>query len=184
MYFEFLRFYFLGLALPAFFGLTTWLGGFYFSRLYSVLLVIWSIVFIEAWKLRERQLSVRWGTYGLSKQPRLRFGWKPEQYITSAVTGEKVPHAPWYTRELRTAASVPVVFAFAAALGLVISTIFATEVIVNEVYGGPGKSVLSFLPIGLFATVVPQVVGLWYNVAKQLTIWENHRESLLCCAGG
>jgi len=174
MYFEFLRFYFLALAIPAFFGLTSWMGGFYFSRLYSFILVIWSVLFVEAWKLRERQLSVQWGTYGLSKQARVRVGWKPEATITSAVTGEKVPHAPWYHRELRTAASIPVVFAFAGVLGLVISFIFATEVVVNEVYGGPGKSLLSFLPIGLFATVVPQVVDLWYNVAKQLTIWENH----------
>lgn len=176
MYFEFLRFYFLALAAPAFFGLSTWLAGFFFSRLYSIILVLWSICFIEAWKLRERQLSVRWGTYGISQQPRVRIGWKPEQYITSAVTGERIANAKWYTRELRTLASVPVVFAFAAVLALVISFIFATEVVVNEVYGGPGKSVLSFLPIGLFATVVPQVVGLWHNVAKQLTTWENHRK--------
>lgn len=32
------------------------------------------------------------------------------------------------------------------------------------------------LPLVGYAGIVPQVVGLWHQIAKQLTDWENHRK--------
>jgi len=53
--------------------------------------------------------------------------------------------------------------------------IFTSEVLINEVYTGPGKKYLSLLPTVAFAGIVPQVVALWHSTAQQLTEWENHR---------
>lgn len=52
---------------------------------------------------------------------------------------------------------------------------FFSSVIINEVYSGPGKQFISLLPLVGYAGVVPQVVSLWHEIAKQLTDWENHR---------
>lgn len=128
LYFQFLRGYFMALAIPSFIGITTWLGGFHFSRLYSVLLVLWSLIFVEGWKLRERQLSVRWGNYQVaSTHGKVRIGFKAEAKITSPVTGEEVPYSPWWRRELRVAASIPALLGFAALLAGIISVIFCVE---------------------------------------------------------
>lgn len=128
LYFEFLRFYFRALAFPAFTGLCTWFGGHYFSKLYSIGLVIWSVVFVESWSIRERQLAVRWGTLGISQDNiDLRPGFKPEQIITSPITGRKVPHSPWWKREGRMLAGLPALVAFALALATMICCIFSAE---------------------------------------------------------
>lgn len=128
LYFEFLRYYFRALAFPAFVGLSAWLGGHYFSRLYSFCLVVWSIVFVESWKIRERKLSVRWGTMGISHDTAdLRPGFKPEEIITSPITGQKVAHSPWWKREGRMLAGVPALFGFAAGLSILICCIFSAE---------------------------------------------------------
>ena len=127
LYFEFLRYYFLALGIPAFVGITTWAGGYHFSKLYSFLLVLWSNLFLEGWKLRERQLSVRWGTFGTSKHGKVRLGFKPEETMTSEVTGEEIPYSPWWRRELRISATVPAIFAAAAGLAAIITLIFCGE---------------------------------------------------------
>lgn len=128
LYFEFLRFYFRALAFPAFLGLCTWLGGHYFSKLYSIGLALWAIVFVESWRIRERQLGVRWGTQGISKDNiDLRPGFKPEEIVTSPITGQKVPHSPWYKREGRMLAGAPALIAFALGLAVTICCIFSVE---------------------------------------------------------
>jgi hypothetical protein len=49
-------------------------------------------------------------------------------------------------------------------------------VLINEVYKGPGKQLLSLVPLVFFAGFIPQVVSLGYKTANDLTQWENHRE--------
>ena len=127
LYFEFLRYYFLSLVFPSFIGTITWLGGYHFSRLYSVLILLWSILALEGWKLRERQLAVRWNTYGISKRGTVRPDFKAEDVVTSPITGQKVPYSPWWRREAKIAATIPALVGFAALLAAVISTIFVVE---------------------------------------------------------
>jgi anoctamin-10 len=128
LYFEFLRYYFKALAFPAFVGLSTWLGGHYFSKLYSFTLVVWSILFVESWRIQERKLSVRWGTYGISKDDvSLRPGFKTEGFVTSPITGQQVPYSPWWLRESRMLAGIPAVLGFAVGLAVVICCIFSVE---------------------------------------------------------
>lgn len=127
MYFEFLRFYFLALAFPTFVGMTTWLGGHHFSKLYSSLILVWSVVTVEGWRLRERQLAVRWGNFGISRRGTVRLGFKAEDVMVSPITGQKVPYSPWWRREAKVAATIPALLGFAAILAAVISVIFSTE---------------------------------------------------------
>ena len=127
LYFQFLRYYFVGLGIPSFIGLSTWLGGYHFSKVYSVLLVIWSVVFLEGWKLQERQISVRWGSYNTSKHGKVRLQFKAEETVQSAITGDQVPYSPWWRRELRVASTVAALFGFALLLAGLVTMVFFGE---------------------------------------------------------
>lgn len=157
MYFAFLRYYFAALIPATAVGVLTWAASTgSFSPLYSIAIVLWSILFVEWWKIKERKLAVRWGTYKASlATPRAQF--KGVETKLDPVSGEKINHQPWHITELRVLSSVPVVLAFAAILVAVICGVFTTEVLLTEVYDGPGKALLKFVPIILFVGIVPQV---------------------------
>lgn len=127
LYFQFLRYYFVALAVPTFIGLSTWLGGHHFSKLYSIILVLWSVCFVEGWRLREKQISVRWGSYGISQRGPVRLGFKAESTVQSSVTGQSVPYSPWWKRELRVTATIPALLGFSLVLAAVITLIFFGE---------------------------------------------------------
>lgn len=95
-----------------------------YSPIYSTLLLLWSITFVEWWTIRERILSVRWGTRGSFKVEKRR--------------ADYVPGFPWWKRELRMVASVPVIVLFAAILGGLLTSIFVFEAFVTQLYTGPG----------------------------------------------
>lgn len=153
--FEFLRYYFIALAFPSAIGFLTWSAKSEFNSLYATLLVLWSIIFIEAWTVREKRLAVRWGTYRCSDAGSPRTDFKPDQKDEDGS-----PEYTWWKREGRILAAVPALLGFAAGLACLITAIYTTEVMINEVYDGPGKRYLSLLPTILFAGIVPQVRSL------------------------
>jgi len=62
-----------------------------FSQLYSAALLIWSVVFIEWWRIKERKLCVKWGVKGAANVEMLRAEYVPE--------GDA-----WWKRELKAVA--------------------------------------------------------------------------------
>lgn len=156
MYFAFLRSYFAALVPPSVVGFMTWAAGGSFSPLYSFAIVLWSVLFVEWWRIRERILAVRWGTYNASlATPRAQFKGIVDKI--DPITGEQKKSQPWHVTELRQLFSVPILLGAAAVLIFCICGIFTTEVLLTEVYTGPGQAVLKYLPIVLFAGIVPQV---------------------------
>ena len=110
-------------------GSLTWLFGAKYSILYAVLLSIWSLVFVEGWRLRERALAVRWGVKGCRAVGRRRADFRSDVTYEDPATGEKVPSYTWWRRDARVLANVPVLLGFAALLGLLITTIFTIETV-------------------------------------------------------
>lgn len=156
MYFAFLRAYFTALVPPSVLGFVTWASGGSFSPLYSFAIVLWSVLFVEWWRIRERIFAVRWGTYNASlATPRAQFKGTVEKI--DPITGQKKKDQPWHVTELRQLFSVPVLIGAAIVLMICICGIFTTEVLLTEVYTGPGQAILKYLPIVLFAGIVPQV---------------------------
>jgi anoctamin-10 len=96
-----------------------------YSPVYSSLLALWSLVFVESWRIRQRALSVRWSTRGIFRVEKRR-------------TPEIVPDIAWWQRELRTLASIPVIALFAAFLFALLTAIFVFEAFVSTLYTGPG----------------------------------------------
>lgn len=142
MYFAFLSFYFRSLLFPSCLGLFFWVLGLPFHPLLALGLVGWSVLFVESWRLRERAISVQWGTYGLDRVEQTRPGFKGEGRTVDPVTG--VEKELWSFRRTltRALAGVPAFFVFVGFLGAVISSIYVVETLLGEVYDGPGKKFL------------------------------------------
>ncbi|KAK4055391.1 hypothetical protein OIO90_003229 [Microbotryomycetes sp. JL221] len=174
LYFAFLRTYFRACVVPATLGTIWYLLGLAFSPFYSIALVMWSIWFVENWRIKERKLAVEWNTFGVERVETERTQFKGIKTVIDPVTGVEHQHFPLSTRLLRQLASVPALFGFALALATLISIIYSIETIVGEVYDGPGKRYLTLVPTVLFVGVVPRVTGLWQTTASRLTDYENH----------
>ncbi|KAF8327348.1 calcium-activated chloride channel-domain-containing protein [Amanita rubescens] len=159
-YYDFLSAYTYFLIFPAALGLIAYFFFEPYSPTYSILICIWSMVFVEWWRIHERLLSLRIGTRGSARVEKRRVEYRP---------GMK-----WWNKDLRVFASVPLITLFATLLAVILTGIFVLEVFVTQLYEGPGKQIVSFAPTILFAALVPRILSIYHAIAKQFTMWENH----------
>ncbi|KAF9529637.1 calcium-activated chloride channel-domain-containing protein [Crepidotus variabilis] len=160
-YFAFLASYTRFLAVPAALGAGAHFLLPAYSPIYSVLLSIWSIVFVEWWRVQERILSLKFSTRGSFKVEKCRAQHKPGM--------------AWWSRELRVFASIPVIIFWAGLLTAILTGIFVFEAFITHLYEGPGKKFLSFSPTIFFVVLLPKFLGAYHSIAVRLTNWENHR---------
>ncbi|KAF8705280.1 hypothetical protein RHS03_05625, partial [Rhizoctonia solani] len=177
LYFSFLSFYTRALFVPATLGLIAWVLKTPYHPLYSLALSLWAITTVDIWQVRERALSVRWGTHGVARVERRRV-----EFITTSsqeqsednIAADSDTLFPWWKREFRMALSVPVISLFGVLLGGLLTAIFLFEAFVTQLYDGPGKSYIGFIPTIIFVTVIPRIMGVYNQSAGGLTRWENH----------
>ncbi|RDB23782.1 hypothetical protein Hypma_008903 [Hypsizygus marmoreus] len=160
LYFAFLASYTKALVFPAVLGVFFYFFGTPYSPTYSTLVFIWSVIFVEWWRVRERILSLRFGTRGSFRVEKRR--------------ADHIPGFPWWRRELRMVASLPVLLLFAGILIALLTGIFVFEAFVTHLYTGPGHKYISFSPTILFVVLVPRLLALYQSLARGLTAWENH----------
>ncbi|KAK4152505.1 Anoctamin-10 [Chaetomidium leptoderma] len=160
-YFAFLQSYFAFLLFPAAFGFAAWLVLGPFSTVYALVNCLWAVVFFEHWKMKEVDLAVQWG-------------FQFERESVDPVTGEIVKVYSPYKRLARQLLQVPFAAACVAALGGVIVSCFAIEIFINEVYNGPFKQYLTFLPTVLLTIFNPTLTTLLTRLAERLTEIENY----------
>ncbi|KAL5513194.1 hypothetical protein ACEPAH_3592 [Sanghuangporus vaninii] len=166
LYFAFLSSYTLSLIYIAALGIAFYLLRMPYSAIYSTLLVLWSTFFVEFWRIRERVLSVRWGTRGSFRVERRRAQFKD--------AGGKGLQFPWWKRDFRIFASLPVILLFSVALAVFLTANFLLEAFVTQLYNGPGQKIISFSPTLLFVALVPRILQVYQSYAVRLTDWENH----------
>lgn len=92
-------------------------------------------------------------------------------------------------RDLKVAASVPIIAICGVGLGLLLMAVFVLEAFVSEIYEGLGQGVVvslqlnnngteltrqPLIPTAVFVLVVPQIVAQYQNLAKTLVKWEDH----------
>ncbi|PFH53223.1 hypothetical protein AMATHDRAFT_73446 [Amanita thiersii Skay4041] len=159
-YFAFLSSYTYFLIFPASLGLLAYFLLEPYSPLYSILVCIWSVVFVEWWRIHERILSLRFGTRGSFRVEKRRTQYKPG--------------LTWWNKDFRSLSSIPVILLFATILALLLTGIFVLEAFVTQLYEGPGKQLITFMPTILFIALVPRVLAIYHMLARRLTIWENH----------
>ncbi|KAK7031753.1 calcium-activated chloride channel-domain-containing protein [Favolaschia claudopus] len=160
MYFLFLHGYTLALIFPAALGLLFYFFGSPYSPIYSTLIVLWSIVFVEWWRVRERKISLQFGSRGSFRVEKRR-----AQYVEGF---------PWWKHELRMIASLPIIALFAAVLVGILTAIFVVEAFVTTLYSGPGDKYMAFSPTVLFVMLVPRLLDVYQSIMTRLTAWENH----------
>lgn len=177
LYFGFLNFYFQALAPAALLGLTFWLLGRPFSPVYSLGLVSWSCLFVELWRMKERKLAVRWGTLGVSQVDRRRHDFVPRTTRIDPATEEPEEVFEWWRRELRVILSLPIVAFFASVLAATMTLMFVVEIFVTQLYHGPLKQAVPFIPTALLVVAVPQIIAAWQATAVAITKWENHHSA-------
>ncbi|KAH7335582.1 calcium-activated chloride channel-domain-containing protein [Rhizoctonia solani] len=177
LYFSFLSFYTRALFVPAILGIIAWVLKTPYHPLYSIALSLWAITTVDVWRVCERALSVRWGTHGVARVERRRV-----EFIATSrqdpsednVAADADVLFPWWKREFRMALSVPVISLFGVLLGGLLTTIFLFEAFVTQLYDGPGKNYIGFIPTIIFVTVIPRIMGIYNQSAGGLTHWENH----------
>lgn len=173
-YFAFTQSYFTFLTVPAGLGLGAWLFLGANSPFYAIAASIWCIVFVEFWKHQEADLAVRWGVRGVSNIETKRHDFKHEKIITDPVTGEKQYFFPSIERVKRQMLQGPFILLAVTLLGTLIATAFGIEVFISEVYNGPFKSVLVFLPTLLLTTGLPLLNGILTSIATRISDYENY----------
>lgn len=173
-YFAFTQSYFTFLIFPAVFGFSSWMLLGHFSPVYAIINALWCTIFTEYWKHQEVDLGVRWGVRGVSRIDTKRKDFQYEKEIIDPVTGERVQIFPATKRLQRQLLQVPFALGAACVLGSLIATCFGIEIFISEVYDGPFKSVLVFLPTGILTTVMPVLSSIFTNFATELTKFENY----------
>ncbi|KAH6607581.1 hypothetical protein Trco_003894 [Trichoderma cornu-damae] len=173
-YFAFLRDYFRFQIFPAVVGFSAWMLLGQFSSFYAVCSCLWSVVFFEYWKRKEADLAITWGVRGVSRiqHQRPEFRWDFE--TQDLVTGEPVKVYPATKRLQTQLLQIPFALACVVVLGGLVVTVNSLEVFINEVYGGPGKQYLGFLPSVLLSVLTPTFSTILMAAAKALTDRENY----------
>lgn len=76
-----------------------------YSPLYSVGILLWSLIFVESWRIKEKELGVEWGTYGssgaISSVEAIRPQFHGNKKELDPVTNEMKPSFPWYQTLIR-----------------------------------------------------------------------------------
>ncbi|ANB14336.1 Ist2p [Sugiyamaella lignohabitans] len=174
LYFGFLQFYFLWSLVPAVVGIITqnFLGA--YSTVYAVINLVWGLSFVEAWKRREEQLSIRWGVKGTSAIEVRRLEFQPDSTIPDPITGELRPYYASWKRILKQVSFIPFALTFILVLVAFQSSVFVIEIFLTQIYSGPFKQFLAFVPTILLAGCTPQISAIYTFIAKKLNAFENH----------
>lgn len=174
-YYAFINCYSLFLVVPAGLGILAWLYLGPYSIMYGTLLCAWCIVFVEYWKVREADLSQRWDVKGVGrlKVNRKQYVWEKE--IKDPISGQVKHVFPGWKQFSRQLLLVPFASMASLALGALIVASFASEVFISEVYEGPFKEYLEFVPTVLFSLSLPAITSFLTGIATRLTDYENYR---------
>lgn len=173
-YFAFTQCYFVFLTAPAVVGLGAWLFLGSNSAIYGVLVSLWCITFVEYWKHQETELALRWGVRGVSRIERKRAEFKFDKEVTDPVSGETQLVFPGAKRLQRQLLIVPFAILAALLLGSLIAVCFGIEIFISEIYDGPLKSVLTFLPTILLTTGLPLLTNILTAIATRMSEFENY----------
>ncbi|KAJ5130047.1 uncharacterized protein N7515_006086 [Penicillium bovifimosum] len=174
-YYAFIHSYSLFLTVPAGLGILGWLYLGPYSITYGAVLCTSCIVFVEYWKIREADLSQRWDVKGVGrlKVNRKQYVWEKE--VKDPISGEVRHIFPGWKQFSRQMLLLPFASVASVALGALIVASFASEVFISEVYDGPFKGYLEFVPTVLFSLSLPAITSFLTRIATRLTDYENYR---------
>ncbi|KAF7563619.1 hypothetical protein G7046_g548 [Stylonectria norvegica] len=173
-YFAFIQAYLIFLSFPALSGVLAWLWLPGYSLAYGIMTSVWCSVFLEYWKIKEVDLSLRWDVHDVHKVKINR-----PQFKYETPSGDKSSRSQYYSPKWkyvgRQLIQIPFLLLAVAILGISIVLVFAIEVLISETYAGPYKTYLEYLPTILLAVLLPYITSALEKAAEWLTDFENHR---------
>lgn len=201
-YFAFVQDYFLALVFPCVAGVLSWAFLPKYSLVFAVIICVWCTVFLEYWKIREVDLSIRWNVRGVGKLKVNRPQYRYEKEIVDSA-GRVQHYFPKWKRIVRQLAVVPFLAISTVFLTIVIGTVFALETFIVEGYDGPydyylvsssciaeislipgagvcyevhkADNMQEYIPTVMLALFLPFINNWLEKMAARLTEWENHR---------
>lgn len=151
-YFAFTQTYLIFLFFPAITGLVARFFLSIYSRPYSILIGLWCIVFVEYWKLKQTDLSIRWNVKGVRSLRADRPQFIYDKVIVDSA-GRTKHYYPRWKQFPRRLLQIPFVLVAALCLGVLIAIVFAIEVLITEAYDGPHKTYLVRMPTYVLAYI-------------------------------
>ncbi|XP_033625980.1 anoctamin-10-like [Asterias rubens] len=182
IYFSFLGFYTAALVLPASVGLLYYLITFWGPpshgyAVFAVFNLIWTTLFLEAWKRKCSAMAYSWGTYGMVKfeEPRPQFYGPLHR---NPITGREEPSYPKWKRVLKkVGVSIPVIIFFLLVSFAIMLGSFTCEDYIKgkmDITKMPGQG-LFLLPSMVYAVTIVIINKFYRQLASFLNDWENHR---------
>lgn len=135
-YFAFIQTYLVFLTFPAATGLLAWQFLPKYSLAYAILTGVWCTVFLEYWKIKEIDLSIRWMVRGVNKVKINRPSFKHDKILVDE-HGRTKHYFPKWKQIARQMLQIPFITLAAIVLGLIICFVFVVEVLICETYEGP-----------------------------------------------
>ncbi|CAO3668007.1 unnamed protein product [Rhizopus stolonifer] len=175
-YFAFLQNYFLWLSAPSFLGIFVYLTHSNTLALwYSLAMILWSLVFLEVWKRKEKELAIQWGVRNYSKNEKRRTEFKGDTWVKDQVTEEDTPEVSAYRLLGRRLVALPGVAVGAVFLSLIVGFVFFLQLFLHEYYNGPFHQFLHYAPTVGYVLLIPTMTTIYSNWMKTLNDWEMHK---------
>ena len=162
-YFAFIQTYVVFLMFPAITGLIAWQFLPKYSLTYAILTTVWCTVFLEYWKIREIDLSIRWDVKGIGvvKVSRPQFRW--EKAIVDS-SGRTLHYFPRHKQVLRQLLQIPFMVLATVVLGAIILAVFALETLISDAYEGPYQDIIVRI---LITGLIPCLLTCHRNMSLQ-----------------
>lgn len=157
-YFAFIQTYLVFLSFPAITGVLAWFCLPKYSLAYAIMTSVWCTIFLEYWKIKEIDYSLRWDVRGIHtvKVNRPQFTYEK---VTIDEGGRKHYYFPRWKRVSRQLLQIPFILFSALTLGAVIVFVFAIEVLISETYEGPYKDYLVSFSIHIHPIHLTNIVS-------------------------
>lgn len=186
IYFAYLQHYVTWLLWPSIFGTGVYIyGNFSLSSkgnellpVYTTYMVLWSTLYIEAWKNRQATIAMMWGMHGLedSEADRPQFS---GDTITDIVTGEEMTYFPDERRRSRDILATFVQFLFVLLVFSIVFGIYGLQWEILQMQNA--NTILTSLSLSssafaLLNSIFIKIISkLWRKVAPTLNDYQNHR---------
>ncbi len=66
---------------------------------------------------------------------------------------------------------------FRLGVAATMTLMFVVEIFITQLYHGPLKQAVPFIPTALLVVAVPQIIAAWQATAVAITKWENHHSA-------
>ncbi|KAJ3127464.1 hypothetical protein HK098_006346 [Nowakowskiella sp. JEL0407] len=140
----------------------------------TMLIPLWTILFVEVFRRREMDLAVSWGSLHVSRSDKRAASFSPDFYVKDPLTGKKIGKSTTWKRVLKQSVVFPVVVTMAIGLGAAVTAVNILEVLVAEHYDGDYKKAAQLIPSIAYSISIGPLKSFCFALAKKLNKWENH----------